>query len=229
MAERIEFGFEGTGGANSGPQGQSGSLSGSNGASAGGAGTETGVRSASTIPPAVKRRRGRPAYPRDAQGNVIRPDEGNASQAGTQTREGSKASSREKLAVGKGAFTPNNRKAIQQQIQGMHEALATLTRQPVFMLSPPEAEALTGSLCNVLDYHEFNLTEAGGAGGLYLALGLTLFVVYKPKLDFIKSGGMRNVTPSPATPATPGDASQGRPMMDFTADLDPPPPEASIM
>lgn len=164
----------------------------------------------SSIGPATKRR-GRKPLPRDANGNIIRT--AGAAQGGTATKG--------KLAV---SFNPNDRDKVRQQIQGIHAAAATLTRQPLFLLSDMEANGLTDSLCDVLDYHNINLTEKGGAGGLYLALGLTVFGIYKPRLDAIRKGVGTQINATPAKPSNPADAatvvSGGGRMMDFTSDID---------
>jgi hypothetical protein len=168
----------------------------------------------------VRKRRGRPALPRDASGNIIRDGSSaaNASGGGNASRAAD-APKGAKLDLGK--FKPNDRPGVRQQIQGMHAAVATLTKQPVFLLQDIEAESLTKALCDVLDYHEINLTEAGGAGALYLALGLTVFGIYKPRLDYIRTGGQMEIKGRATAPASPGEAKQQKAQgftMDFTGD-----------
>jgi hypothetical protein len=155
----------------------------------------------------IAKRRGRPSLPRDASGAIIR-------DANTSPSTG-----KEKAGVGVKGFVKNDRAKLEQQITGIHAAASVLTKQSVFALQPVEAKGLTSALSDVLDYHEINLTEAGGVGGLYLALALTVYGIYKPRLDFIKNGGKPKLVAERATrPATAGDAAFVQRPMDFTAD-----------
>lgn len=201
----------------SGPKESAGEFSGINGATTTNGENRSEPREAPASAAIVgKRRRGRPALPRDANGNIIR--DGSASGPSASAAGQGTGSQSKKLAV---KFTPNNRDQVRQQIAGMHQAVSMLTRQPVFMLSNPEADALTKSLCDVLDYHNINLTEKGGAAGLYVALGLTVFSIYKPRLDFIKNGGGTVIEARPTAAASPGDAVFANAnKVDLSADTD---------
>lgn len=186
--------------------GGDGIASGSEAGQAASAGTDPDTR--------APKRRGRQPYPRDAAGNIIRPAD-----AGTGAGNKAQKGKGEKLAV---EFKPNNRAMVLNNIQGMHAMAAALTKQPVFLLAPHEAQALTDSLCNVLDYHRINITDATGPWGLYVALGLTAYTVYKPRLALLKRGGVQIEHPSAAT--TPEQQAfeaglQGG--MDFSGDIDP--------
>lgn len=162
--------------------------------------------------PVEKRRRGRQPYPRDENGNIIRPD-GSIGAA-------PKSQKQPRLDVNE--FTKNDRASIASQIQGIHAAVATLTRQPVFLLKDQEGKQLSSALCDVLDYHKINLSEVGGAGALYLALGLTVFGIYKPRMDYIRTGGQQTVEATASEPTSKGEASMRQTgKMDFTADVDP--------
>lgn len=157
--------------------------------------------SAASVTP--KRRRGRQPYPRDAAGNIIRP-------ANTGTKDG----------LGVTGTKLNDRAKVRQQIQGIHFAVAMLTKQPVFALHDEEAINLTNALCDVLDYHEINLTATGGQYGLYLSLIITVYSVYAPRVSIIKNGDkIVGMASKPATPeeAKPGNAPKGA--MDFSADV----------
>lgn len=157
----------------------------------------------SNAPAAGPKRRGRKPYPRDAAGNVIRPEN-----AGTRSGVGVTS----KL---------NDRAKVRQQIQGIHFAVAVLTKQPVFALNDEESIALTNSLCDVLDYHEINLTGAGGQYGLYLSLIITVYGVYAPRVAIIKNGD-KIVGMTHNRPATPGDAKESaatKGAMDFSGDV----------
>lgn len=157
------------------------------------------------------KKRGRKPLPRDAAGNIIR-DATSAANKGGQAG----------LALG--AFKPNDREKIRQQIQGMHMAVSVLTGQPAFMLTTQEATALTAALCDVCDYHHMNLTDAGGPYGLYLALIITVFGIYKPRVDIILSGATVVGMDTSTIPADEGEARNRQQekkagMMDFSGDV----------
>jgi hypothetical protein len=121
--------------------------------------------------------------------------------------------------MGVKSFVPNDQSKVRGQIQGLHAALATLTKQPVFMLSDMEAAMLTKSLCDVLDYHKISLSETAGPYGLYATLGLAIFAIYKPRLDVIARGGGQQVEQS-SRPATPGAAINTGSKIDLSADIE---------
>lgn len=169
-----------------------------------GDGTDTGQR----------KKRGRQPYPRDANGNIIRP--GNSASGPTQKAGGK---TKEGVVLGKA----NDRKAVFANISAMHGFVATLTNQPVMALSPPEATAMTDALCNVLDYHGVNITDVTGPWGLYVALALTVYMVEVPRLKAIRAGAKPRVEERAAAAATAGEFdlnSIGPGAMDFTADVD---------
>lgn len=160
-------------------------------------------------------KRGRPALPRDAEGNIIR-DGSEGTQRGTET--GPKKP--KGVALG---FRPNNREAIRGSIQGMHAMAATLLSQPVLLLSDANASNLSERLADVLDYHKINITGDNGPWGLYIALAMCGYGIYKPMLDTVAKGGGMELTATRATmAATPGDAkSVNIGGMDFSADAVP--------
>lgn len=168
---------------------------------------DNGARDADSIAgkPVVKKR-GRKPLPRDAAGNIIR----DATEPGSGTK---------KAQLGLGAFVPNDRQKVRQNIQGMHGAVAVLTNQPVFALVDQEAIALTNALCDVLDYHQMNITEVGGVYGLYVTLAITVFGIYKPRVDILLSGD-KVVGVAPSAPTTEGEAKfRASGMMDFGNDV----------
>ena len=141
------------------------------------------------------KKRGRKALPRDANGNII--------------RDASATNQSDKAGLDLNGFKVNDRGKIRQQIQGMHGAAAVLTGQAVFNLHDMEAIALTNALCDVLDYHQINLTQSGGVYGLYITLAITAFGVYKPRFDIITSGGnIVGMAPNKAQPTSEEEAKQ---------------------
>lgn len=234
MARGIAFDFSEPKGSGNEPVETTGRERGSNGSTATGSGINNGGSDVPRTGPVIKRRRGRPALPRDSQGNIIRNGQGTG--AGSQTRaetKPDKGTAKESLGVSSGKVV-NDRATVSNNIQAMHGVIATLTRQPVMMLSPQEGDAMSKALCDVLDYHNIDLGKAGGPIGLYVTLGMTVYMVEAPRLAAMRQGNMKNVTPprgeQPASrPATPGDASNGPRPMDFTADMDVPPAEAMII
>lgn len=124
-----------------------------------------------------------------------------------------------------GGFVPNDRQVVIQNIQGMHFAASVLTKQPAFQLNDQEAFGLTKSLCDVLDAHQINIVNGGGKLGLYVALGITAFGVYMPRLKaagMLGKKGPRNITPQqPTTVSEAANAVTGGIQMDFTNDADP--------
>lgn len=171
--------------------------------------TDSGGSQASrdTVYAPIPKKRGRQPYPRDDAGNIIRPD----GSTGPAPKSGGTKSPQ--LGVG---FTLNNRPRVREQIQGIHTAVATLTKQPVFMLSNQEADSLTNALCDVLDFHKINLTQSSGVGGLYLVLAVTVFGVYKPKLDSIRKG---EPIIDAASPSTPGEMRRSPGKIDLSGDI----------
>lgn len=217
MGDAISFEFDGASDGSRGTAEANGEQPGASGTNANGTGTTNATRDATAIPPAEKKRdgRGRPKLPRDEFGNIIRDAAGTGTGTGPAAQKGK---SKAGMAVG---FTPNDRTQVFQQIHGLHGAAALLTKQPVMMLSPDEAQALTKALCDVLDSHEINLTQAGGRGGLYVALALTVYSIYAPRLKAIKqNASMRNVSPPKATSVSEAttEVTPNGFAMDFTAD-----------
>ena len=149
-------------------------------------GEGVGSFGASEIP---RKRRGRKPYPRDEFGNIIRP--ASATNAGTgSTNKGGK----------EGLDIKNDREKVKANITGLHAMAAVLTKQPILNLNDNEATALTNSLCDVADYHNFNLISAGGAFGLYASLATTAYMIYVPRMIKIK----QDRAAENAKPANPG-------------------------
>ena len=167
------------------------------------------------------KKRGRKAYPRDAAGNIIRPSQGNAADPAERAGKPRGTATKAGLAVDDKVFVKNDRISVRSQIQGMHVAVAMLAKAPIFMLSDQECEALTSALCDVLDHHKINLNEASGNIGLYITLVITVFGIYKPRLDQIAKGNFGNQIDIKATvPATPTpDIMQNKGGMDFSGDI----------
>lgn len=121
-----------------------------------------------------------------------------------------------------GGFRPNDRTKVLSQIQAMHGMAAVLMNMPVLILSPEETKAMTFALCDVLDYHRVNITEGGGPWGMYLALAMTGYQIYSPRLAYIARGGDATLkqAKTATAPATPGEVKVG-PVgaMDFSADI----------
>lgn len=164
-----------------------------------------------TIAEPAKKRRGRQPWPRDSEGNIIRPA---VSEAGGTTQK--KAG----VVVG---FKLNNRVQVFSNIHTMHAVVATLTKQPIFLLTPEEAKSMTEALCDVLDYHKVNITDGVGPWGLYIQLAAVVFATYKPRMDALKKArNAQHIEGDATVSATPGDhAFAGMGPMDFSADLDP--------
>jgi hypothetical protein len=154
--------------------------------------------------------KGRPRLPRDADGNIIRPE------GYTGPNVSSKAS---KPSLGVKGFIPNDRVKVRGQIQGMHQVAAMLAKQPILMLSEIECDMLSKSVCDVLDYHKISLSAAAGPWGLYAALALTAFTIYKPRLDALAAGGGVQIEQD-AQPATPGAASVRSGVIDLSGDIE---------
>lgn len=158
--------------------------------------------------PVQKKRRGRTPYPRDAQGNIIRP---------TQNQSG-----KDRLASVKG-FVPNNREKLRANIQGIHQAVAGLTQQPIFLLTDTEANDMSTATADLFDQLEWNITGEGGSN-IYIAAFLFAVTVYRIEVPRAMAAGMmaraRNI--SPTAPATPGEARAARPNggIDFSADIE---------
>lgn len=202
----------------SGPDGGAGPSEGSGGPGAGGVGSPPssggnapggaggGPAPDPAIPP--KRRRGRPP------GSANRPK----SDAGTAAPAADKGD-KEGVALG---FKKNDRNKVQQNIAGMHMMAAVLTKQPIVMLTEPEAKALTGAVCDVADYHKISLDGAGGPLALYLALATTAYGIYVPRIVALKNlrEGETIVGVAPATPGEAKAAAQNRAgTMDFSGDI----------
>jgi hypothetical protein len=212
MALEFDFNAGRTGGGDKGTRQEQGGERGNGGSTATGQSVDGSGRE--TLDPndylgTAKRRKGRQPYPRDENGNIIRPTEGTGPGEGTGSKTSAKVSVK---------FNPNNRDALRGSIQGMHAMAATLTSQPVFLLSDAKASELTDRLCDVLDYHKINITGDGGPWGLYLALALCGYGIYSPMLNSLATGGKQHIEGSTVA-ATPGDAknANGR-AMDFGAD-----------
>lgn len=113
----------------------------------------------------------------------------------------------------------NDRAKVEKNIAGLHAMAAVLTKQPIMNLKAEEATALTNSLCDVADYHNFDLMGAGGAFGMYASLATTAYMIYVPRFLLIKY----NKAAEQARPVTPGEAREeattraGK--MDFTSDV----------
>lgn len=120
----------------------------------------------------------------------------------------------------------NDRKAVSNNIQALHGVVAVLTHQPIMNLTSDEGDAMSSALCAVLDHHNIDLMKAGGALGLYATLAMTVYMVEAPRLKALRAGATKTIAPSglATKPANGFDASQTQRPMDFTADLDPPPP-----
>lgn len=212
MANADKFDFGEDLGGSSNTQREAGSISGTDGSTGPNNGTAGGSESAQIgADPTtfVKKRRGRQPWPRDAAGNIIRPA---GSEAASQAGKG-----KAKLAVD---FTPNDRTKVQNNISAIHGLAAAATKQPFLMLRPDEALAMTNAVADVLDFHKINITGAGGVYGLYATLLITGFMIYKPRLDYIKAGGGVQVEQA-AAPATPGDAVYASPTgkVDLSGDI----------
>lgn len=213
MARQFDFDDGEAGNQNNGAGNESGEQPGNNASNLNGGSTANSSNDASSIPPIAKSRRGRPSLPRDASGNIIR--DGSVSSNQRPDKEKSKG-----LDLKGQKFVANDRPKVRQQIQGIHQAVAMLTKQPVFILTDDEANGFTSSLCDVLDYHSINLTQAGGAAGLYLTLAITAFGIYKPRLDYIAKGGQVQVE-RPTAPSSPDEIIATKGTMDFTGDIQP--------
>ncbi len=118
-----------------------------------------------------------------------------------------------------GLAVKNDRAKVRQNIAGLHAMAATLTRQPLLMLTDKEADALTGSLCDVCDYHGVDLMATGGAFGLYASLATCCYMIYVPRVVAIKA----QRTAISEEPPKPGEARasamNGAGKMDFTKDV----------
>lgn len=170
-------------GSNSGPASAEGA---NNGTGSESGGTE-GVGSFGASEPPPKKRRGRKPFPRDAEGNIIRPAAG--------TGNSSNKSNGERVDI------KNDRVKVKMNIAGLHAMAAVLTKQPILNLQDNEATMLTNSLCDVADYHNINLIGAGGAFALYASLATTAYMIYVPRAIAIKQARAAD----DAKPANPGD------------------------
>lgn len=202
-------GNEGSGAAGVGPGSTSGAGTGeggNSGAKSGDSGGE-GIAPNLTATGTVRKRRpggGRKPFPRDENGNIIR-------DAGAATNK----SGKEGLAV------KNDRAKVKTNIAGLHAMAAVLTRQPILNLNDKEADALTNSLCDVADYHGFNLITAGGAFGLYASLATCTYMIYVPRIVAIKNGN-QSISGNSNAPPKPSEAREramgGMNKMDFSGD-----------
>lgn len=217
MADGIDFSFDSANGEGGGSSSASGSVAGNDGSN----GPTGGPNNAAGTAPEtlVRKRRGRKPLPRDAAGNIIRAE----GEAEIKASSGAPGKAKENLDLGKAkAFVVNDRKAVLNNVQGLHMLLAIATKQPVFALNEQESAGMTKALCDVLDYHRINITDVTGPWGLYAALAFTAFSVYKPRVDAIRFAKMKSAEPA-ARPATAMDAEFSVPSggMDFSGDLDP--------
>lgn len=209
----------------SGPESNAGSEPGSGGpsvgggefkfsfdGSSGGAGDSQG-RVAADAPVEKRRGRGRQAYPRTPDGRIIRPDGSIGPKSATNTGRSK--------GVDLNGFVPNDRVKLKSNIQSIHQAVATLTGVPIFLLTDQEGTALTDSFADVMDHCEWNIT-GGGPANIYIkcfVLGVTMFGIYKPRLDAI-SQAQAAANARPVAPPTPGEATpRGNGRMDFSADV----------
>lgn len=103
----------------------------------------------------------------------------NPEYTGTNTSAG-KEGGTEGLAV------KNDRVKVRTNIEGMHMIAAVLTKQPIMILKPEEAEKLTDAVCDVADYHQINLIGVGGPTMLYATLATTMYAIYAPRMQYIK-------------------------------------------
>lgn len=157
----------------------------------------------------AKKRRGRQPYPRDANGNIIRP-------------EGSTAANKSgKAGVDK---VRNDRAKMQGQIDTLFKLAAQFTKMPHWMLSEQEAAIESEATCNLCDAMGWDLskgTDSPLAAAVIFAV--TTVSVVKPRID--ETVRIANAIPiGPASPSTPGEAranGQARAgMVDFSADID---------
>lgn len=170
-----------------------------NGSNAGGAYAEA---------PIGKKRRGRQPYPRDENGNIIRP-------AGSSDK-GNK--------VGLGVKTVrNDRASMKGQIDTFFKLAAQFTRMPHWMLSDQEASLEANATCDLADAMGWDLSVTGSPIGAAVIFVVTTVSIVKPRIDeTIRIANAVNITPS--SPATAGEA-RGNGIskagaMDFSADID---------
>lgn len=169
--------------------------------------------------PIAPKRRGRQPYPRTEDGRIIRPDGTIGPKSYAKTDKGEQAG----LAVG---FRPNNREALRQNIQGIHQAVSQFLMVPDFMLSDAEATQMTDATANLFDRMEWNITGSNDGSGNPYILGfifaITVFRIEQPRvLMLARMRNARNVTPtapSTATEAAARSTGQGG-GIDYSADL----------
>lgn len=162
--------------------------------------------------PVGKKRRGRQPYPRDADGNIIRP-EGSASSA-------SNKGGKDGVAVKK---VRNDRTAMKMQVQTFFTLAAQFTRMSHWLLSDQEASMEAEATCNLADSMGWNLSVGDSPIGAAVIFAVTTFSIVKPRIDqTVRIANAVNVTPT--RPATAGEARaqaearQGG-QFDFSADL----------
>lgn len=195
-----------------GAQGGTGSGSdtivGTDGDNNGDAGKDSGAVKTPDIGPATVKRRGRQPYPRDADGNIIRP-------ANTGT---GKVQAGAKLAV------TNDRVQVSNQIQAMHNVVAVLTSVPEVAMTKEEGDKMSSALCAVLDEHGINLNRESGRIGLYVTLGITAYTIEKPKLAALATKRPPKSVKTPAA-SSPSNVHRMQPVhmgaqkMDFSGDI----------
>lgn len=166
--------------------------------------------------PVGKKRRGRQPYPRDADGNIIRPAPGE----GGGTTGASDKGKQNGMAVKK---VRNDRAAMKMQVQTFFTLAAQFTRMPHWLLSEQEASMEAEATCNLADSMGWNLSVGDSPIGAAVIFAVTTFSIVKPRIDeTVRVANAVNVTPT--RPATAGEAraeAQSRQggQFDFSADL----------
>lgn len=102
---------------------------------------------------------------------------------------------------GKKPFVPNDREKLLNNIQAIHGGIAILTKTPEFMLSPPEATALSTALADVLDKYHVNMT---GGVSPELALIFTGFMIYRTRVPALIAK-RKQAQEEAQAPTSPGD------------------------
>lgn len=82
----------------------------------------------------------------------------------------------------------NDREKVKQNIGGLHLMAAMLLKQNVLILQENEASKLANALCDVADYHNYDILGVGGASVLYISLASVAYAIYVPRMVAIKMG-----------------------------------------
>lgn len=82
----------------------------------------------------------------------------------------------------------NDREKVKQNIGGLHLMAAMLLKQNILILQENEARSLANALCDVADYHNYDILGVGGAFGLYVSLASVAYAIYVPRMIAIKLG-----------------------------------------